>query len=162
MKTDALKKELARVESLLSERGLRRSRPRELIVETFMAVADHVTAEELTSLARRRDARIGLATVYRTLRLLVDCGLCRELRLEDGTARFEPLRGSAHHDHLICVRCHKLVEAVDAEIERLQERLCRRHGFTAQHHRMEIYGLCDACRAAGGSGGSGQGGKAPS
>ena len=142
--------ETERFARCIAQRGLRHSRPRERIATVFLAADRHLTAEELAALARRGGATLGMATVYRTLKLLVACGLCRELRLDDGTTRFEPRHGEEHHDHLICTACGSLVEVFDAEIERLQERLCRQHGFSPQRHRMEIYGCCRRCRTATG------------
>ncbi len=129
----------------LAKRRLKRSRPRRAILEIFLSQERHMTAEELHGVVRRRHPSLGLTTVYRTLKLLCESGLCREVIFEDGVARYEHLFGHAHHDHLVCLQCGKVVEVVDPEIERLQERLTRRHGFVPRRHRMEIYGLCNAC-----------------
>ncbi len=137
-------------EGLLAARNLRRSRPRREIAEVLFRAQGHLTAEELHHRVRREHPRIGLATVYRTLRLLCEGGLCRELKLEDGTARYEPMLGQAHHDHLICTRCGRVLEVVDPEIERLQEKLFSRHGFFPLRHRLELYGLCRNCRPKAG------------
>jgi Fur family ferric uptake transcriptional regulator len=147
--------ECARVERLLARRGLRHSRQRGRVIAALAAAEGHLTAEELAARARREVPRVGLATVYRTLRLLVRCGCCRELKLEDGSARFELIREGEHHDHLVCLWCGAIIEVADAEIERLQERLCRRHGFAARRHHLAIYGRCRGCRetAAGDCGG---------
>lgn len=89
---------------------------------------------------------MGFATVYRTLKLLCECGLGRELKFEDGTARYEHLYGHRYHDHLVCTRCGRFVEVVDPEIERLQEKLAKRHGFQPERHWLEIYGVCRKCK----------------
>lgn len=127
------------------QRGLRHSRPRREILRIVLAGGRHLTAEEILVLARRRKLKVGLATVYRTMKLLAASGFCRELRIENGAVRYERLFGQGHHDHLICSRCGRLEEVVDPAIERLQDRLCARHGFVAEHHRLEIYGLCRDC-----------------
>jgi Fur family ferric uptake transcriptional regulator len=128
-----------------AQRGLRHSRPRRDILCTFLDEDRHLTAEEILRLARRRNPRVGVATVYRTMKLLTESGLCRELRIEDGAVRYEHLFGHGHHDHLICSQCGRLEEVVDPAIERLQDRLCEQKGFVADHHRLEIYGRCRTC-----------------
>ncbi len=131
----------------LSEKRLKHSRPRRAILEVFLGTERHLTADELYRLVRKRHPRLGFATVYRTLKLLCDCGLCREVSFEDGVARYEHLFGHDHHDHLICSRCGRVVEVVDPRIERLQARLARSHGFILHRHRMELYGLCRLCHS---------------
>ena len=134
-------------EDFIAARRLRHSRQRLDILDVFLASEKHCTAEALLALTRKANPSVGCATVYRTVKLLCECGLAREVRFEDGTARYEHLYGHVHHDHLVCSRCGRLVEVVDPEIERLQDRLSRIHGFLPQRHRMEIYGICSACAA---------------
>jgi Fur family ferric uptake transcriptional regulator len=80
------------------------------------------------------------------MKLMNESGLCREIRFEDGTTHYEHLYGHDHHDHLVCTQCGRLVEVVEEEIEKLQERLMKRHGFLPQSHRMNLYGICKECR----------------
>ena len=124
---------------------------REAIVEMFLRTRDHVSIDELLGKVRKRQPKVGYATVYRTLKLLVDCGLAVERRFGDGQARFEVV--GDHHDHLICVKCGLILEFEDDEIERLQERIAQRLGnFTVLRHRHELYGMCP--KYAGDPGGS--------
>ena len=125
--------------------GRRAGRARLAVLEAFLETEGHVTAEELAAAVRARHGSCGVATVYRALKLLCACGLCRELRLENGAARFEHRFGHRHHDHLCCVRCGRLVEVLSPALERLQARLCAARGFRPLHHRLEVYGLCPAC-----------------
>ncbi len=119
---------------------------REAIVEQFLRTRDHVSIDELLTKVRKRHPKVGYATVYRTLKLLVDCGLAVERRFGDGQARFEVV--GDHHDHLICVKCGLILEFEDDEIERLQDRIAERlGGFSVLRHRHELYGLCP--KAAG-------------
>lgn len=136
-------------ERYLAGRPLKHSQQRQAILDVFLAAEHHLTAEELHRLAKRRHPKIGFATVYRTLKLLRAAGLCRELKMEDGTARYEHLYGHAHHDHLICTRCGRYEEVVEPAIEALQEKLARRHGFTVERHRLELYGRCRQCQSKG-------------
>lgn len=125
--------------------GARKSRRREAILDVLSCGTSHLTAEQIHKEAQRRLAGIGIATVYRALKCLCGCGKVSEFIPADGVARYEPAGARAHHDHLICTACGAFIEAVDPEIERLQERLASRHGFVIASHRLEIYGLCRAC-----------------
>lgn len=124
---------------------LKSSTRRELILETLATVGRHVTADELLAAVRNRDARIGAATVYRTLRVFQESGIVAERHFEGGATRFE-LVSDAHHDHLICTSCGTIVEFEDDTIEEDQKRVAALHGFELRSHRHELYGLCPKCR----------------
>lgn len=130
----------------LEGRGLRRSLRRERVAEVFLNQKGHLTAEELLALVRRRDKKIGLATVYRTLKLLTDCGLAVERKFNRPVSTFEPLFPGRHHDHLICLGCGAIVEFENPSIEALQEEVALKHRFTASHHVLDLYGYCRKCR----------------
>ena len=134
------------LEDYISTKNLKHSKQRQEILDIFLSLDRHLTAEELYRLARKRYPSIGFATIYRTLKLLCEAGLCRELKFDDGTTRYEHLYEHRHHDHLICTKCGRFVEVVDTGIEDLQERLFKRHGFYPQRHRMELYGVCKKCK----------------
>jgi Fur family ferric uptake transcriptional regulator len=138
-------------DAYIAAQKLKHSRPRMEIMEVFLAAGEHLTAEELHRRVKAQFPAIGVATVYRTLKLMHAGGLCSELKLKDGTARYESLCGRAHHDHLICTRCGRLEEVVDEDIEALQEKLFKRHGYAPQWHSLELYGLCGACQKKHGS-----------
>lgn len=130
--------------TFLSSRGLKNTPQRRLIVETFLETTEHVTTEDLYALVRAIDPKVGQATVYRTLRLLCEAGIARELHFGDGMASYEPAEGD-HHDHLICTSCGKNLEVLDETIEELQVKLAAEHGFTLTSHRMYLYGICSEC-----------------
>lgn len=129
----------------LQDNNLNTTQQRELIVEQFLRCRDHISIDELLARVRKRNRKIGYATVYRTLKLLVDSGLAIQRRFGDGQARFE-VHGD-HHDHLICTKCGLILEFEDDEIEKLQDRIAERlGGFTVMRHRHELYGLCPKAR----------------
>lgn len=142
----AEKKEERILEEALLAKNLKHSKQRKEVLDIFLSTDMHLTADELYRFAKKRYPTLGYATVYRTLRLFCECGLCRELKFEDGTTRYEHLYGHKHHDHLICTKCGRLVEVVDSDIERLQEKLFKIHEFYPQRHRMELYGICKRCK----------------
>jgi len=134
----------------IADNGLKNTPQRRLIVDVFFKSGKHLSTEELYNVVRQQDNSIGQATVYRTLKLLCDAGLAKELHFGETTARYEPIEDDSHHDHLICSSCGKNQEVMDTEIERLQEELAARHGFSLTSHRMILYGVCADCRSAGG------------
>jgi Fur family ferric uptake transcriptional regulator len=133
----------------MSRQGLRSTGQRRVIVDTFVNAKSHLTIEELLSLVKQRDGRIGYATVYRTLKMLAESGLAHELHFGDGFARYELAAGTTHHDHLICTNCGTIVEFEEPAIEALQERIAGRYGFAVSAHRHELYGTCPKCLEGG-------------
>ncbi len=133
------------LESYLKEKGLRLTRQREAILEIFLAHPQHISVEDLYKRVRKADPGIGFATVYRTLKLLTQCGLAEERHFQGGRSRYEPA-ASEHHDHCICTVCGKIVEFENPTIEQLQDEAAGQLGFELTHHRMELYGICAECR----------------
>jgi len=133
-------------DEFVRSKGLKQTEQRREILRIFLKEERHLTAEELYRLVKKRIPSIGFSTIYRTLKLLCECGLCRELKIEKGTVRYEHLYGHEHHDHIICVRCGRFVEVVDPEIERLQEAMAEREGFLLQSHKLLMYGICKTCK----------------
>ena len=141
-----MKQEEKTLEEYMNKKGLKHSRQRNEILKVFISIEKHLTADELYRAVKRKYPATGFATVYRTLKLLSECGLCREVILDDGVVRYEHKYRHEHHDHLVCVKCWKFVEVVEPGIEKLQQRLARKYAFLQQYHRMEIYGICKECR----------------
>jgi len=135
-----------RFNQCLLQRGLKSTQQRAVILETFLATQGHFSTEELYLAIRRHHPRIGYATVYRTLKLLTDCGLAVERQFGDGQARYEPVDAEEHHDHLICTVCGSIREFENGEIERLQEVIAQHHGFRMESHRLDLFGVCAQCQ----------------
>jgi Fur family ferric uptake transcriptional regulator len=142
--------DLARFRAMLSthmaKKGLRSTDQRRLIVETFFKSPNHVSIEELLAQVRTQDAKVGYATVYRTLKLLTECGVAFERRFGDGLARYELADDASHHDHLICVDCGAIVEFEEPRIESIQALVAKQHGFELRSHKHELYGVCADCQ----------------
>jgi Fur family ferric uptake transcriptional regulator len=133
--------------SYMAKKGLRSTDQRKLIVETFFRADNHVSIEELLAHVRAQDPRVGYATVYRTLKLLTECGVANERRFGDGLTRYELADDATHHDHLICVECGDITEFEEPRIEELQEKVAKKYGFHLRSHKHELYGVCPRCRA---------------
>jgi Fur family transcriptional regulator, ferric uptake regulator len=127
----------------LQKQNLKLTRQRSLITEVFFDPerrSDHPTVEALYMWVKQRDERIGYATIYRTLKLLVDSGLAIPNRIGEDHTRYEPKTPGEHHDHMICDECHLIVEFEDEEIERLQDLIAERLGFSLLDHNMNLIG----------------------
>jgi Fur family ferric uptake transcriptional regulator len=136
---DRLKRNL---DDYMSEKGLRTTEQRKLIVSTFLETEAHSTIDELLEKVRAADPRVGYATVYRTMKMLTEGGMANELHFGDGATRYEIADEDAHHDHLICEECGQIVEFEEPLIEELQERIAVQHGFVVTYHKHELYGHC--------------------
>jgi len=130
----------------LAQAGLRATRQRRVIARAFFESEGHPNIDELYTRIRAEHPHIGQATVYRTLKLLVDSGLAEQSRFGDGTTRYEAAHVGDHHDHLICVDCGRIVEFRHDEIERLQDQIAAEHDFEVTDHKMVIYATCTKTR----------------
>jgi Fur family ferric uptake transcriptional regulator len=138
-----------KLRTYLHRKGLKITQQRQEIAESFLRANRHLSAEELHRRIRRTQPEVGLSTVYRTLKLMVDAGLASRREFGDGITRYEPRTGESHHDHLICVRCGAIIEFENQKIEALQKEVAALNDFTVTRHRLEIYGYCRKCKPAG-------------
>jgi Fur family ferric uptake transcriptional regulator len=148
-RTDDAKALKERWRAYLDSHRLNTTTQREAIVDMFLKSREHISIEELLGRVRKRHSKVGYATVYRTLKLLVDSGLAIERHFGDGQSRYEVV--GEHHDHLICASCGLILEFEDDAIEELQEKIAQRLGnFTVVRHRHELYALCPKARGVEG------------
>lgn len=143
---DPIAEQFAVFADYVREKGLRMTRQRELVVKTFLRSEGHLSTDELYELVREKDAKIGYATVFRTLKALTDCGLARETDLDDGRTRFEQLYRRPEHHHIVCIQCNRTIEFFNPELERLQDQIVAEYDFKPLRSRFQIFGLCRACR----------------
>lgn len=121
-------------------KGLRMTDQRRVIAQVLEDSTDHPDVEELYGRASAVDARISIATVYRTVKLFEEAGILDKLEFGDGRARYEDADRD-HHDHLIDMHSGEVIEFVDAEIEALQERIAAKLGYQLKGHKLELYGV---------------------
>ncbi len=107
----------------------------------------HIDADQLLAAMKSHGLKTSRATVYRTLDLLVDCGLVRKQRLGGRRHYYEHVHVGLRHDHLICRDCGRVVEFMSPGIEAMQTEICRAHGFEPGSHSLQIVGLCSECAA---------------
>jgi Fur family ferric uptake transcriptional regulator len=142
-----LSRERVRFAEDLARKGLRLTRQRNLLLEEIFKGAGHFEAEELVARMLRRRVRVSRATVYRTLELLQECRLVEKVNFGTGRSFYEHVQLGAHHDHMICTRCGRVIEFFDERLESLQESICRRHDFRLTSHSMRLFGRCAPCLA---------------
>ena len=134
----------------LREQGLPVTQQRESIAEVVFSASGHLSVEDIEERLRERGERIGKATIYRSLEMLVKSGLVEEHDFGEGFKRYEHLFGQKPvREHLICTECGKVSEIHSTELVRVQEEEARRHGFAPSRYRLQIYGVCANCQAAG-------------
>jgi Fur family transcriptional regulator, ferric uptake regulator len=125
--------------------GLKRTSQRDLILEVFLRTEEHLSIEDLYRLVQQEDPNIGQTTVYRTLKLLTEAGLAREVRFGDGRTRYEHNYKHPHHDHMICTECGRYIEFFSAELEAIQDEIAAKHNFKPTQHSLRIFGICAEC-----------------
>jgi Fur family ferric uptake transcriptional regulator len=125
------------------------TRPRERVAELVLLSNDHLSVAQIQRSLKDRGGAVGLATIYRTLDLLVKSGLVRAHDFSQGFRRFEAVPAQAHHHHMICVRCGTVTEFGHERLERMLPIIADEHGFQPAHHRLEIYGICRDCQRRG-------------
>ena len=102
--------------------------------------SDHPDVDELYNRVSKVDAKISIATVYRTVKILEEAGILVKHDFKAGKARYEQIRES-HHDHLIDVKTGEIIEFVDEEIEKLQKKVADKYGYKLVDHKLELYGI---------------------
>jgi len=132
--------------SFLKERDLKYTPEREEIIEVIIKLQNHFDADDIYNQLKRHKSDVSLATVYRTIPLLIESSLiietlhCREKIL------YEKIHNKRHHDHMVCINCGKIIEFYNENVERLQNEICQKYQFTPTEHRLGIKGYCKECK----------------
>src|SRR5512132_754060 len=132
--------------SHLKRVGLKHTAQRDTILRTFLETREHLSTDELFRLVKKKDPNIGFTTVYRTLKLLAECGLASEVAFNDGVARDEHQYNRRTHHHMVCAECGSSVEFFSPEVEKIEQEIGRKHHYVTTRHSFQIYGMCDECR----------------
>jgi Fur family ferric uptake transcriptional regulator len=139
-----------RLDAFIERKGLRRTGQRDRIAKAVFSRDEHFTAEELYDRVRRSDAGISRATVYRTLGLLVEADLLREIDLGENQTTYDPnFLDKPSHNHLVCIDCGKVLEFEDAHIDLLNDCVTRRLGFKPVRQTLKIEANCEQLRKNG-------------
>ncbi len=139
-----------RIYQFLAQKGLRKTVPRDAIIRAAFSTTEHYTAEDLLNMARRIEPAVSRATVYRTLPLLVECGVLKEMDFGQDYKYYDPnYIEHPHHMHLICEDCNKIVEFEDQHIELLEDCIAKRLGFSPASKFVRITATCDQLKELG-------------
>jgi len=122
------------------------SKQREQILDIFLKTEHHPTINDLYYLVRKKEPKIGLATVYRTMEVICDAGLARKVYFGDNTKHYEHKYKHQHHHHLVCLKCGKVIEITSGKLEKIQKELAKKHNFTIAKDTMKIFGTCRTCK----------------
>jgi Fur family transcriptional regulator, ferric uptake regulator len=134
----------------LSGKKLRVTAQRRVIIDTAFGTHQHFTADQLLAWSRRRDKAVSRATVYRTLPLLTESGLIREMDFGKDRKVYDPNYAEhPHHNHIICQDCEKIVEFDSEKIEKLENEISQRLGFSVKTHRLQITATCEELKRMG-------------
>lgn len=132
-------------ELYVTRKGLRHTTQRQQVLDVFLSTEKHVNIQELYDLVRKKHKGIGYATVARTVKLMCQSGVCRQVDFGDGSLRFEHKFNHEHHDHLICLDCGMFEEIYSPKLEKIQDELVKKYGFVQEKHKLDIFGLCPKC-----------------
>ena len=138
-----------RIEQLCLDKGMKMTGQRRIIARVLSEAEDHPDVEEVYRRATEQDPRISIATVYRTVRLFEEANILDRHDFGDGRARYEEATDE-HHDHLIDIQTGKVIEFSNDEIEALQQKIAKSHGFRLVGHRLELYGVRRDSKKGGG------------
>ena len=134
------------LKKIVKQKGLKYTEQREIVLSILINAEDHLTAEEVYNQIKEQhpDTNIGIATVYRALSFLEEVDLIASINFGTDGKKYES-NAKSHHDHLICTSCGKIVEFLDDEIEKRQERIAKKNNFKITSHSMQLYGTCEDC-----------------
>ena len=128
------------IEQKCLAKGVKLTDQRKIIAKTMSNSQDHPDVDELYKRASKIDSKISIATVYRTVKLFEEAGIVAKHDFKGGKARYEELNES-HHDHLIDIKTGEIIEFVDEEIEKLQQKVADKYGYKLVDHKLELYGI---------------------
>lgn len=131
----------------LKRKNMKVTQSRLDLIDLIADYGRHFEVEELVNwIANRTDRSVSRSTIYRTIKLLQEFGVIKEVIKLSNRTIYEFVVGKSHHDHLVCVECGKIIEFVNEDIEKLQDEVCEEYDFQPIHHRLEIFGVCSECR----------------
>ncbi|WP_187646843.1 Fur family transcriptional regulator [Nitrosophilus labii] len=133
------------LKEIVKSKGLKYSAQREDILKALFDSKKHLTPEEIYTEVKKINKNIGLATVYRALSFLESEGLINSISFGIDGKKYELNRGQ-HHDHMICLKCGKIIEFFDERLESLQEYIAQKHNFKLITHELNMYGICSNCQ----------------
>ena len=135
------------LKKIVKQKGLKYTEQREIVLSVLLDAQDHLTAEEVYNEIKKEhtESNIGIATVYRALSFLEEVDLITSIAFGTDGKKYES-NAKSHHDHLICTNCGKIIEFIDDEIEKRQDKIAKKNKFKITSHSMQLYGTCETCQ----------------
>ena len=135
------------LKKIVKQKGLKYTEQREIVLNILLRATNHLTAEEVYNEIKKEypTSNIGIATVYRALSFLEEVDLITSITFGTDGKKYET-NSKSHHDHLICTNCGKIIEFMDDDIEKRQEKIAKKNNFKIVSHSMQLYGICEACQ----------------
>jgi Fur family ferric uptake transcriptional regulator len=140
------KEQIQNLKEILKRKGIRLTKARKKIIEILATSKKHLSPDEIYSILKKSYPSTGYATVYRTLKVLTEEKITKKRKFNEKTSLYELTEEEKHHDHLICGKCGAIIEFKDERIEVLQKKIARKFGFEIEDHKLELYGICPACK----------------
>ncbi|MBP6163724.1 MAG: transcriptional repressor [Aliarcobacter sp.] len=137
------------LKKIVKQKGLKYTEQREIVLSILLHAKEHLTAEEVYNEIKKehKESNIGIATVYRALSFLEEVDLITSITFGTDGKKYES-NSKSHHDHLICTECGKIIEFIDDEIEKRQDKIAKKNKFKITSHSMQLYGTCEVCQEA--------------
>ena len=134
------------LKKIVKQKGLKYTEQREIVLSVLINAKDHLSAEDVYNDIKKKypDTNIGIATVYRALSFLEEVDLITSIAFGTDGKKYES-NAKAHHDHLICTSCGAIIEFMDNEIEKRQNKIAKKNNFKILSHSMQLYGTCEEC-----------------
>ena len=137
------------LKKIVKQKGLKYTEQREIVLSILLHAKEHLTAEEVYNEIKKehKESNIGIATVYRALSFLEEVDLITSITFGTDGKKYES-NSKSHHYHLICTECGKIIEFIDDEIEKRQDKIAKKNKFKITSHSMQLYGTCEVCQEA--------------
>jgi len=135
-----------KLKKILKAKGLKLTKEREEIISEIEKIEGHFNPEELYIRMKNHCSKVSRASIYRTLHLLLECGFIEVVERFDRHTHYEKVDTKKHHDHMICIKCGKIIEFFSPTLELLQEEICEKKNFKMLRHTLEIFGYCNNCK----------------
>jgi Fur family ferric uptake transcriptional regulator len=132
--------------SAIKNSKLKNTKQRMQVLETLFENEGHINVDDVYQLVKKKNPKIGYATVHRTLSLLKKLGIIEATKIGNQKTLYEHKYAHNHHDHIVCTKCGKIIEVVSEELEKLQNQIAKKNKFKILDHKLIIYGLCEKCK----------------